>query len=46
MRYFICLILSFYKFNGYTAGMMTLKNYLQDNEIENDKLLTFKFYAS
>jgi len=46
MKYFICLILSFYISNGYTAGMMPLKNYLQDNEIENDKFLTFKFYAS
>ena len=45
MKYFIFLIFSFYIFKGYTADMVPLRNYLQDNEIKNDKILRFKFYA-
>ena len=45
MKYFFLLILSFFVFKGHTADLMPLKKYLQVNEIKNDKILRFKFYA-
>ena len=45
MKYFIFLTFNFFIFYGHTADMVPLKNYLQGNEIKNDKISAFKFYA-